>query len=203
MSLDSLLTKLATSKGAEGLPYVPLQALHSDMGTPNANDHPGNPIGEVFLLTLHEIDSEQATLTTLSGKEVTVRFKTNVLSAVVKDLGRWARRNLGLPGRTQPGVFTKIIWKNKALGLNQPLAILLEGEIQQRANRTCTFCRSPLRKKQDKSGPYGSDGPYPFCHFCDDSPTWHHGWCCPQNPLSPTYKGLTHADRTYLAGSRH
>ena len=197
------MTKLATSEGAEGLPSVSSMALHSDMGTANDNAHPENPIGDTFLLTLQEIDSEQATLTTLSGKEVVVRFKANVLSAVVKDLGRWARRNLGLPGRTQPGVFTKIIWKDRALGLNQPLAILVEGKLQQHANKTCTFCQSPLRKRLDKPGPYGTDGPYPFCHFCDDSPTWHHGWCCPQNPLSPTYKGLTHADRTHLECFRH
>ena len=169
----------------------------------NDNIHPENPIGETFLLTLQEIDGAQATLTTLAGEEVTVRFQTNVRSALVKDLGRWARRNLGLPGRTQPGVFTKIIWKDRALGLNQPLAVLVEGELQQHANKTCTFCQSPLRKGPGKSGPYSTDGPFPFCNFCDDSPTWHHGWCCPQNPLSPTYKGLTHADRTYLAFPRH
>ena len=58
----------------------------------------------------------------MSGMEVEVVFQPSAFTRgyehVVKDLGKWARRNLGMPGRTDPGEFTQIIWKGEVLGLN-------------------------------------------------------------------------------------
>ena len=66
-----------------------------------------------FILTLLSIDERGAQLTTLAGEEVAVVFDMDPTLAVVKDLGRWARRNLGLRGRTEPGEFTQIVWQNQ------------------------------------------------------------------------------------------
>ena len=153
---------------------------------------------QYFVLTLEEINFERAVLTTLGGQEVEVLFQQRPLTYVAKDLGRWARRNLGLKGRTEPGVFTQIIWQEKILGINHPLMMLIEAQQQIQGVRppTCTFCQNDLR------GPAGEPshdwGPFNFCYYCKDEPSWHHGWCCPQNVMSATYRGLTHADRSYL-----
>ena len=160
-----------------------------------------------FILTLQQIDSTKARLTTMSGMEVEVVFQPNALTRgyehVVKDLGKWARRNLGMPGRTDPGEFTQIIWKGEVLGLNQPLALFMnEGqddmqEERERALRNCTFCFKPLREDLNKPASYPArPAPFPYCFFCNDKPAWHHGWCCPQNATSMMYRGPTHADRT-------
>ena len=152
-----------------------------------------------FALTLLEIDNKRARLTTMAGKEVEVVFRSSLTAWVVKDLGRWARRNLGLRGRTEPGEFTQIIWKNQVLGINQPLAILLEEgqECNDSALRNCTFCLNPLRILSNEVPPcHGQPAPFPYCYFCEDTPSWHHGWCCPQNATSCMYRGPTHADRT-------
>ena len=153
---------------------------------------------QYFLLTLEDINLERAILTTLGGQEVEVRFQQHPLTYVVKDLGRWARRNLGLKGRTEPGVFTQIIWKEKVLGINHPLIMLIETQQQSGVVRTptCTFCQNELRNPGD--GFTHDLGPFNYCYYCKDEPSWHHGWCCPQNVMSATYRGLTHADRSYL-----
>ena len=115
-----------------------------------------------------------------------------------KDLGRWARRNLGLTGRTEPGVFTRIIWQDQVLGMHQPLALLLEDAhpARKEAMKMCTFCHTLLRES-GTSGPFmDRRGPFYCCYHCGDQPSWHHGWCCPQNGWSHSYRGPTHADRT-------
>ena len=151
-----------------------------------------------FVLTLLEIDDQKALLTNLAGREVEVLFRHHLSTIVAKDLGRWARRNLGLRGRTKPGVFTQIIWKGQVLGINQPLATLLEEGQPSReaALRACTFCRNPLRNDDASSTACGRSSPFYYCYFCGDKPAWHHGWCCPQNPDSPFHTGPTHADRS-------
>lgn len=156
-----------------------------------------------FVLTLQQIDGTRAQLTTMSGKEVEVVFKcspcTTGYSYVAKDLGKWARRNLGMQGRTNPGEFTQIVWKGQVLGLNQPLALLLEEgqEGKESALCNCTFCFKPLREDSYAPAPYPTQpAPFPHCYFCEDKPAWHHGWCCPQNATSSMYRGPTHADRT-------
>ena len=152
-----------------------------------------------FILTLLELDKKRALLTTLAGKQVEVTFESCPTLWVAKDLGKWARRNLGMHGRTDPGEFTQIVWKDQVLGLNQPLALLLEEgqEGKERALRNCTFCFQPLREESYTSSPYPMQpAPFPNCYFCEDEPAWHHGWCCPQNAASSMYRGPTHADRT-------
>ena len=152
---------------------------------------------QYFVLTLAEINHERALLITMAGQEAEVIFQDHPSRYVAKDLGRWARRNLGLKGRTEPGVFTQIIWKGRVLGINQPLVTLLGSDQQEGSAKVdkCTFCQNPLR------GPIWNDtqhqrGPFPYCYFCKDTPSWHHGWCCPQNVASSMYRGPTHADRT-------
>ena len=155
-----------------------------------------------FILTLLSIDERGAQLSTLAGEEVTVVFDMDPTLAVVKDLGRWARRNLGLRGRTEPGEFTQIIWQNQVLGINQPLAMLLEGDnaSQRRTLRNCTFCLKELWGPLEGTSATGEvPAPFPYCFFCEDRPSWHHGWCCPQNVTSCMYRGPTHADRTAWA----
>ncbi len=166
----------------ESIQYAPFQESH-------------------FVLTLLEINTEKALLSTLAGEQVEVDFWTGTwdASSVVKDLGKWARRNLGLRGRTEPGVFTQIIWKDQVLGLNQPLVVLLEDgqPDKEETMRVCTFCRASFRDAVWGSAPFTDRrGPFYFCYFCGDKPSWHHGWCCPQNPASHMYQGPTHADRT-------
>ena len=55
-----------------------------------------------FVLTLQQIDATKARLTTMSGMEVEVVFQPSAFTRgyehVVKDLGKWARRNLGTVG---------------------------------------------------------------------------------------------------------
>ena len=162
----------------------------------------GNPQGknasQYFVLTLEEISSERAVLTTLGGQEIEVFFQQRPLTYVAKDLGRWARRNLGLKGRTEPGVFTQIIWQGKILGINHPLMMLIDAQHQVEGVRppTCTFCQNELRSPTEEA--VQSWDPFNYCYYCKDEPSWHHGWCCPQNVRSATYRGLTHADRSYL-----
>ena len=153
---------------------------------------------QYFVLTLEEINSERAVLTTLGGREVEVLFQQPPLTYVAKDLGRWARRNLGLKGRTEPGVFTQIIWQGNILGINHPLMMLIEAQQQVQGGRppTCTFCQNELRSSVGES-PHDL-GPFNYCYYCKDEPSWHHGWCCPQNVMSATYRGPTHADRSRL-----
>ena len=154
---------------------------------------------QYFLLTLLDIDYERALLTTVGGQEVAVFFQERPTTYVAKDLGKWARRNLGLKGRTDPGVFTQIIWKDRILGINHPLVTLIGTHQQNGGAETvaCTFCQNPLRDAT--RGPaHGPPGPFPYCHYCKDEPSWHHGWCCPQNVMSAMYRGPTHADRSSL-----
>ena len=195
----------ALDSRAGGLPSV-LQCnsqIIMDAGIP----HESTRELSYFILTLQQIDSTKARLTTMSGMEVEVVFQPNALTRgyehVVKDLGKWARRNLGMPGRTDPGEFTQIIWKGEVLGLNQPLALFMnEGqddmqEERERALRNCTFCYKPLREDLHEPASYPArPAPFPHCYFCNDRPAWHHGWCCPQNVASMMYRGPTHADRT-------
>ena len=118
---------------------------------------------QYFLLTLEDINLERAILTTLGGQEVEVRFQQHPLTYVVKDLGRWARRNLGLKGRTEPGVFTQIIWKEKVLGINHPLIMLIETQQQSGVVKTpeCTFCQNELRTPG--AGCSHGVGPFKYC----------------------------------------
>ena len=157
-----------------------------------------------FILTLQEIDTTRAVLTTLGGEEVTVKFRHHPGRYVAKDLGRWARRGLGLHGRTEPGEFTQILWGSKVLGINQPLAMLLKdaepGKLE--ALQVCTFCQGPLRDDHPIPGgllPRNQVDvipPFKYCYFCEDAPAWHHGWCCPQNHQSCMHRGATHKDQT-------
>ena len=182
-----------------GLPSVTLESTTQQFSY--SMTHQGtvdtNSFETHFVLTLLEIDEHKALLTNIAGREVEVLFRHHLSTIVAKDLGRWARRSLGLRGRTAPGVFTQIIWKGQVLGINQPLATLLEdGQPSREALRACTFCRNPLRNDNAPVATCERVAPFYYCYFCGDSPTWHHGWCCPQNPDSMFYKGPTHADRT-------
>ena len=87
--------------------------------------------------------------------EVEVVFQPNALTRgyehVVKDLGKWARRNLGMRGRTDPGEFTQIIWKGEVLGLNQPLALFMDEGQEER------HCLTKMLNNRNKRCPGISD----------------------------------------------
>ena len=115
-----------------------------------------------------------------------------------KQLGIFARRALGLTGRTPLDTTTRIIWQEQALHVHRPIGTLLpeSSEEFQMSNRHCMFCKQLLTRNNTTEV-----GPYRYCSFCQDSPSWHHGCCCPFNPRSKYSHGLSHTQR-FEASSR-
>ncbi len=113
----------------------------------------------------------------------------------MKQLGILVRRALGLPGVTPLGVSVRILQGNTVLGVHQPLATLMDQRSQefQRANVRCHFCHLELSVSTWQSECLS--GPFASCYFCEDKPSWHHGWCCPHNPDSHRYRGRAHTTR--------
>ena len=169
------------------------------------------PSQDFFILTLLHIDERKAELSTLDGNtvEVLLAFGTRISGRAnsaepyrrtypgdrltVKALGIAARRELGLRPRTLLHMTTRILWQNTVLPMHRPVATFLSKHTKayQKACNECHFCRDTLRKGRENE----EDGPFPSCFFCKDSPAWHHGACCPHNPLSRYYHGRTHKER--------
>ena len=105
----------------------------------------------------------------------------------VKDLGIQARISMGLAGYTPIWQTTRIVHQGEYLPMHQPVVTLCPGAKWNKvASHYCTFCHSSLRNRQGRLGPFES------CWFCMDSPTWHHGHCCPHNPESREWNGTPH-----------
>ena len=117
----------------------------------------------------------------------------------MKQLGILARRALGLPGRTPLEVSVRVIMGTKVLGIHQPLGTLMDQPSCEYswANQHCHCCQQGLwgpTFEYTWANPRGI-GPFANCYFCGDSPSWHHGWCCPHNPQSNFYRGSSHTSR--------
>ena len=164
------------------------------------------------MLNLESIDESQATLFTLDGTSVSIllAFGSRIPgrasaqgmpylrvyqgeSMTVKALGIAARRALGLQPRTPLHVTTRILWRNEVLPMHRPLGTLLDpgAKAFRTTNETCYLCHTLLRtgtRMQDR-------GPFLGCYFCNDSPSWHHGACCPHNKQSNFFTGRSHRER--------
>ena len=117
----------------------------------------------------------------------------------MKHLGIVARRGLGLPGRTSLGVSVRVLSGTKVLGIHQPLATLMDAQSCEYswANQHCHCCQQGLlgpTLEYSWANPHCVE-PFAHCYFCGDSPSWHHGWCCPHNPQSDFYRGRSHTSR--------
>ena len=117
----------------------------------------------------------------------------------MKHLGIVARRGLGLPGRTPLGTSVRILLGTKVLGIHQPLATLMDAQSREYswASQHCHCCLQGLlgpTYEYSWANPHGIK-PFDHCYYCGDSPSWHHGWCCPHNPKSKFYRGSSHTSR--------
>ena len=157
------------------------------------------------VLTLLSISMQEAVLRTMSGQEaiIPLTFGKPVLvgrpllrreSAVtVRNGGKMTVSDLGedacelLQVATHPGLrrTVRVIHKGELLGMHRPLATLLDSsdEVEDylqfsEALERCHYCRHYLHHVTPNEG-YTCTGPYTVCQFCDDTPVWHHEWCCP------------------------
>ena len=172
------------------------------------------PPQDTFLLELSHINTEQAILTTLDGKEANVSLKfqlEDLLNPVlqigpppypacalhVKDLGRLARGTLGMNPTTPLYLTTRITYHGNVLPMHRPLATLLDSSSahHQRAHQFCHFCGESMRGCIQEGSATRARGPYEECWFCLDQPSWHHGRCCPHNPESEFCDGTPHHER--------
>ena len=182
---------------------------------PEPGDEP--PPQQIFLLELVDIDETHARLSALDGKEVRValRFQMQDLCILmdpvldseqspypgvalhVKDLGKLARKEMGLPPSTPLFMSTRVVYEGNVLPMHRPLATLLASDspFYHMAQRCCHFCRRPLRGNRRGGEPLVTAGPYNQCLFCEDTPAWHHGACCPHNEAAPYCQGMPHASR--------
>ena len=163
-----------------------------------------------FVLNLQEVTGTSAVLTNLHGDVIRIpiafigfqpseRVKKASLESShwgeilhVKQLGILARRALGLPGRTPLDSTTRIMWRNQTLHIHRPIGTLLPVTSDEfhLTNSYCLFCKQQLlHNSTNDVGPYG------YCCFCQDCPSWHHGCCCPFNPRSKYNHGLSHTQR--------
>jgi len=186
-------------------------------------EEPPIPPQKIYVLNLEEVNQEEVLLSTVEGTEVRVpvvwkahglrlyggavdkefilrnhdpeRIMHDGAIMTMKHLGVAARRGLGLPGKTPLGVSVRVLSGIKVLGTHQPLATLMDAQSSEYiwANENCHCCQLGL---QGPAWPPGvHQEPFANCYFCEDSPSWHHGWCCPHNPESDFYRGLSHRRR--------
>ena len=182
------------------------------------------PPQRIYVLNLVEVTSESVLLTNLEGEEIRVlitwsdhderlRGKQSDIFAswdginecqkgwgtvvydgramTIKQLGVAARRNAGLPGRTPLDVTVRILSGTRVLGLHQPLATLVDPSeaAYKSANEHCHYCKGTFYEGETKQAPFAS------CFYCEDAPSWHHGWCCPHNDASCNWSGPSHTQR--------
>ncbi len=171
------------------------------------------PSQKIFILNIIEVNRHKVVISTMDGVEVQLPlvwrghtfpilpqdhreqgFHEGTLMTM-KQLGIVVRRALGLPGVTPLGVSVRILYGDTTLGVHQPLATIMDKQSQefQRANVRCHFCHLELSVPSWPSECL--PGPFASCYFCEDKPSWHHGWCCPHNPDSHRYRGRSHTTR--------
>ena len=152
---------------------------------------------QIFELRIVAWNTARIILVTPQGRQVTVRAPPGhpmlrVLfefqwQFMVKDLGLQARSELGLEAYTPTWETTRIKHEGKYLPMHRPVATLCpHSSWYNAAQHYCTFCLCSLQNKR------GDLGPFQGCRFCLDSPSWHHGGCCPHNPQSPNWNGPPH-----------
>ena len=171
---------------------------------------PYAPNQRQFILTLEEVNRTGAVLSSEEGTVVRVplafvglrpsrEIRHTILKAnywgevlTAKHLGIYARRCLGMPGRTPLHTTTRIVWQGTPLHVHRPIATLLDETTEefQIANTHCLYCKQRLQHDDPQQS-----GPFRSCYFCFDSPSWHHGECCPFNPGSKHYHGRSHFQR--------
>ncbi len=151
----------------------------------------------VFELQLIQVEGTKAVLITPEGLRVTVtpppgnakqgglpEFQSKFM---IKDLGIQARLLMGLSGYTRTCQTTRIVHQGEYLPMHLPVIAICPRAAQYRdANQYCTFCWQDLRNRKGESGAFRE------CWFCLDSPSWHHGACCPHNPMAREWNGLPH-----------
>ncbi len=171
-----------------------------------------------FVLNLEEVTRTSAVLTNLRGDVIRIpivfigfrppldtrraslehSYWGEVLT--VKRLGILARRAMGLPGRTPLDTTTRITWGEQTLHVHRPIGTLLPETLEEfrLSNKHCMFCKNQLLHSSTDTV-----GPYEYCEFCEDSPSWHHEYCCPFNPCSQYNYGLSHTQRFEAFYSSH
>ena len=165
-------------------------------GAAALNDPP-DYLQQVCELRIIRWDANRMVLNTPSGRQVVVNappghprwraFPEFQWSYTVKDLGIHARIITGLDGYTPIWQTTRIWHQGTHLPMHQPVVTLCpRAEWYNTANHYCTFCHYGLENKRGKLGPFEK------CWFCLDRPAWHHGHCCPHNPLAREWNGAPH-----------
>ena len=162
----------------------------------------GSPSQQIFGLEVFQLNPNRAVLCSPSGRLVIVDAPPGCPGESIiqefqakftaKDLGIQARVLMGLAGYTPIWQTTRILYQGDHLPMHQPVATLCPGAAWNRvAGSQCTFCYSVLCNRQ------GWVGPFENCWYCMDSPTWHHGICCPHNPRSIEWNGTPHHQQYY------
>ena len=180
---------------------------------PQQGDEP--PPQEVFVINLLRITHWGAVVATLQGQEAEIPLTFignsrildgltspqephNGLLMTVKDFGRIARQTLGLDPVTPLQVTTRVVYENQVLPMHRPMSTLLEADtaLLRQAAQCCHFCRKPLHLHSRAGASASLDsGPRQHCLYCLDEPAWHHGDCCPCNPVSVYCDGKPHFER--------
>ena len=152
---------------------------------------------QLYELNIQAWNPARITIATSTGFQVNVQAPPGDIEIrrlfefqrrfLVKDLGIHARLLLGKEGYTPTWQTTRIRHHGNYLPMHQPVATLCpSAECYHEAMYYCTFCRGELRNR------HGAVGPFEWCWFCLDSPTWHHGACCPHNPMAVEWNGMPH-----------
>ena len=185
----------------------------------SGNPGEGPPPQQIFALNLVSICDEEALLTTMNGQEARISLDfteensmwkriSEVQPAVhqgmeitVKELGKLATWKLGFDPVTPLHISTRISQNNRVLPMHQPIATLLENRSLPfvEANKYCHYCKASLCRVPHDPATFG---PFDQCLFCGDKPSWHHGACCPHNPVSIYNRGPTHVERYHVHWQR-
>ena len=129
-----------------------------------------------IVLALHELTSDSATLLLMNGKEITLPVTTTGKynrSFTISDLiDTYQNTREGQDSQAR----VRVVYQGKVLPTYQPFSTLSD---QSQANAdwtTCVFCWEPLPRHSQRGL-----GPIPRCGFCEETPSWHCGLCCPRN----------------------
>ena len=173
------------------------------------------PPQQIYVLSLSSISQTEAVLTTLEGKEARIALDftgdtpfshatSDVqptayqgLQMTVKDLGKLARRKLGLDPITPLHVSARILFGSQVLPMHRPIATLLEPNSLPflQAYRHCHYWQGAMFLFPSDPANFG---PFENCPFCGDAPAWHHRCCCPHNPVSVFCRGPPHGERYHV-----
>ena len=204
-SLSTCLNRLsmASGPGMQCKPQHGIPPAQSSLHGMNVLSH-SQQICELQVILLN---ANRVILVTPSGRQVVVEAPQGCprertlhefqVKFTVKDLGIHARILMGLAGYTPIWQTMRIVHQGNYLPMHRPVVTLSpRAEWHEVASHYCTFCYYSLQNK------HGRLGPFEECWFCLDSPTWHHGYCCPHNPESSEWNGIPHRHQ-YNRGLRN